>query len=50
MTKAAPISRRPEIGVSVRRSGKIRPEEPAASLGPAPEVKLLTEIRDLLKK
>jgi large conductance mechanosensitive channel len=36
--------------LAVKGINKLKTEEPAASPGPTPEVKLLTEIRDLLKK
>ena len=36
--------------IAIKGINKLKHEEPAAPAGPPPEVKLLTEIRDLLKK
>src|SRR5207302_3450869 len=36
--------------VAIKGINKLKHEEPAAPAGPPPEVKLLTEIRDLLKR
>ncbi len=36
--------------MAVKGLNKLKKEEPAVSPGPTPEVKLLTEIRDLLRK
>jgi len=36
--------------IAIKGINKLKHDEPAAPAGPPPEVKLLTEIRDLLKK